>query len=103
MLLYLTDILITLIPSQQRQDSLCSIRINTLIYHLLTGSLLSVLDAQLQKYCHLRPVIEDSLYVHNVFHKFLCCGYLVSRISGCILALNKRGSVMQLKLHGELT
>lgn len=67
------------------------------------GSLFSVLDAQLQKYRHLRPVMEDSLYVHNIFHKCLCCGYLVSRLSGCILELSEGGSVMQLKVHGELT
>lgn len=47
--------------------------------------------------------MEDSLYVHNIFHKFLCRGYLVSRLSGCILELSEGGSVMQLKLHGELT
>lgn len=72
---------------------------NTLICHLLIGSLLSVLDAQLQKYCHFRLAMEDSLYVHRLFHKFLCCGRLVSIISGCIFALNERGGVIQLKLH----
>lgn len=63
---------------------------NTLICHLM-GSLLSVVYSQPQKYCYLRLAMEDSLYVHDIFHKFLRRGYRISIISGCILALKKEG------------
>lgn len=75
-----------------------SLATNTLFCHL-TGRLLSSLDAQLHLAMEDRLFSHNRLYARNIFLKLLCCRLLISIISGCILTLNARGGVIQLKLH----
>lgn len=71
---------------------------NTFFCHLM-GRLLSVLDAQLHLTMEDRLFSHNRLYARNIFLKLSRCRLLISIISGCILALNARGGVIQLKLH----